>query len=666
MGEVEKGNLFFAKELYAPVMATKKRGRRRTQAEEEAEEEQELGALEEGGGEGFIGIYSTQEFDAMDPSAREDYIAHCKEYGVDATVFEARHNELIRRGWSKVAELVRMAPEEDTDGNRIKGLIRRFNEPDELQIREYAMKHCGGGTYRIFYYDDQRHIRANVQFEVAGRPKTAREQEDNRRDVDREERAQAAAAPTAQADPEKQFLRAELDRLNKETTTRRIDKLEDLIAKLAEKPAVAPEPRQSTADLVTAFGTALATAAPLLKLFVGDKNSGTDQMKMMVEMVEKTQKQQQDSLEKLAKNLKKEEGGPMAAATSKMLDLAIAKAMGAGDTDPQAIVMDIMKKMVPNLVDRSLEIAQLKAESDGGEKSMGERLLDQVSGLVEPLVASAAGRGAQAAGHMMPTQPMQPTQPGTPQPGAIGYQPVRTGAPMPGTMGNPNGPQVAPPQPGVYPHSTATPQQMPGAAPQQMPAQATPQPVAPTPVPPVAPVAPNPVAPQAPGAEAPAPAPDPSAHVQPAFYDLLLAYVQRGLGGHDLAEAVDDQVEKVQKGTDPGPPLLSEWAIEQLETVHPRLAVQFALSRAEPEKIAPFVEPTSQQIYPQVLAVLDDFARHFYDSENSDGAESDAPESSSDEPVPDLPIATEPSADAAVTIDEPVAPTMAPSAEETA
>lgn len=582
-----------------------KRGRRPTVADEELEEESALAG--EGFAEEFIGEISMQEFDAMPQPDREEYIDLLRAHGYDPSLYEVRGNEIARKGWSKIAELQRMEPEEDEDGRRIRGLIRRFSDPDELQIRQYAMNYCGGGQYQIMYYDDRRRMREKVVFEVAGDPKSSRDQERAKREAEREE-AHKPAPTLAGADPEKQFLKAELDRMREEATTRRIDKLEDLLTRLAERPAPAPEPKANTADLVTAFGTALATAAPLLKLFVGDKNSGVDQMKMMVEMVEKTAKENRESLEKLAKNLKSDDGGPMAAATTKMLDLAIAKAMGAGQQDPQAIVMDIMKKMVPNLVDRSLEIAQLKAENEGSQdKSMGERILDQVGDLVGPLVANATRQGGQAAMAAAPTMPMQPTPTAPFAPGAMPA--IRTGAPMMSPQANPNGPVVGAPQPGVWPYSQAMPGQ---PAPPQAPA-----PVVQAPAP--APVSHAPAGDPAGGPQAPVAPPNTAAHVQPAFYDLVIGYLQRNLSGDELAEYVDEQVEKVQKGEDPGPPILSEWAIEKLETVHPRLAVHLALQYAAPEKLAQFVDPNTNDIHIQVMAFLDDFARHFFDSDNGDG-----------------------------------------------
>lgn len=573
------------------------------------------------------------DFDNLAPDEQQAFLAAAADRGEDVSILRSRVNAKERRDWSKVAELVRLSPDYDEDDVKISGLVRRFNAPfNDLKIREYALKQHGGGEYAILYYDRNHQIAGREAFEVSGRTKSARETESLHAHEPEEEKPVVSevhgariggfGAPSSrESELERQMAemrhQQEIDRMRADHRS----ELRDMNAKI---DAVAAAPKTNgTAELLTALGVALAPFAPALieKLGTKSKDNLKEMMTFMQQQDEKHQQQIKDLL------VEKKTNDPMANATTKMLDLAIAGVLGP-KKDPEQLMYKMMETMIPNITEQALSIATMNMEK--GEDSGPMAMIEKFGDMVKPLLGGMGGGG------------------GAPPPQMPGYPPGYPQAPAV--------PMAAPPAPpgaqaGAWPYSGAPAAPVPQAAP--------PQPVLPPQAP--GPQA-QPVAPTAPGQQPVAPTAGQDYDIHPQLFILTKQWVDQGKDGTELAEMVDKQLEAVEAGQSPGPRFLSEDAIRMLEQYEPATLVDHFFAAAPAELLLPLHDP-SGAIAPHIKAFVIEFCDFFY-SDDDESEEDDAPETNPAAVAPTAPAApSAPAAPQAAAPTAPVAP-VAPAAPE--
>jgi hypothetical protein len=532
------------------------------------------------------------DFGDLSADEQEALITDAEERGEDVSHLRVRVNARKRHSWANVAELVRLAPEEDDDGVPIKGLIKRFNRPfDDLKIRDYALKHCGGGEYAILYYDEKHRFKDREPFEVGGRPKTARETEDSIVHTPEPEPEPTPRYEDVRDDSREQDFqrtiqemqhRQELDRLRAEHRAEQ-SRLEGKLDRLLNQPQ-----KNNTAELLTALGAALAPFAPAIaeKLTSGPKDHVKEMMSFMEKMHIEQQKALKDAL------AEKKHGDPIQNATTKMLDLAIMNALGP-KKDPEQLMYSMMEKMIPNLTERALDIAAMRMDRDDGDENKGPLgMIEKFGDMVKPLLMRNA-----------PPEGVAPSPyPGVPHP-AMQAPP----APLPH-------PAPAPIQPGVYPYTNApaepAPQAQAGQGAPSQPAPAGPMPGQPNPAPQPQPGQTAPTV-----QHTPADAPD----IHPQIFIFAKQYLDTGKDGSELAGWVDERLSHIEAGTgEQGEVrLLSEKAIEFLETVSPAAIIDHFFAAA-PAEILPYFCDPSGAVAPHARQFVLEFCDFFFSSDDHD------------------------------------------------
>lgn len=584
----------------------------------------------------------------------------------DADIAQSRVNAARRREGTRTAELVRLDPDEDDEGIPIGGVQRKFSPPfNDLSIRDWTRKHLGGGKYEILYYGARHEWIGRERFTIPGLPHPWRkqkklmdeEEETVRREVD--ESVGGASERELRLEAELNELREmlkrqERQRVEDERERQRREEIERLERKIEEASS---NKTGNMAELITALG---AAAAPLVQAMSDRMSASEDRRGEMKEVLAAQSKAAAESRAQIMEVLAlQNKSGGMEETMNKLMTTFMMERMKP-QANPQDFAFDMLKKVIPQAVTSSLEMAQAAAQPGGNDN-----MLDRVFEMVGPLVERATGaQQAQMGGPMPGQQPMLP-QGAMPMGGMMpGYQQqipphVRAqiaqaqaahqlalqqqAASAAAAAGQPPT-HVPAPQAGQWPYSQAT-QAEPAPPHAAVPNQQLPQayPYTPPTAPPAAAVPPQAAPPfmtgyaeqvmpgqqVAPTAPAPAPQQHPqtnpqAAHVNPALFLMMEQYLASGKSGEDLAAVVDDQIESVRTGQQAGPALLSEVAIGYLEQYPPNLVAPRIWEACPPEMMTKFVDPQTGQIAQHVKEFVFDFFDFYYGEDEEEAEMADA------------------------------------------
>lgn len=598
----------------------------------------------------------------------------------DADISQSRINAQRRRQAQRTAELHRLEPDEDEEGIPIGGIQRTFKPPfNDLSIREWTSRHLGGGKYEIQFYGDKHQWLGRERFVIPGLPKAWRkqrqliEESENRvrRDTDRDlgQPSERESRLEAELEEVRMMLKAQARQREEDEKDRR--HREEMEALRAEIRQVTTKKESNLPELITALGAAVA---PVMEALSTRMSHNEDRRGETKEMLSEMRRAADDSRKQVLELLAATSSKPnaMEDAMSKMVNTIILERMKPPQ-DPQTFAYDILRKVIPHAVDSSLEMARV-AQTGGGNDNMIERVLEMVSPLVERALPGATGQTPMLPQGAMPMGPQMPmAMPGYPYPQLPMRMPMQAPVQAP--------PQTAVPQAGQYPYSQArpvVPQPMP--QPMSQPVQRQPAPMQPAPMPqpapnyPVQPAQPQPVppqphVPQAPGiapsgmpnypapgqpvqpahalapasaqpstqpyiATAPTDQTNPiTAHIDPNLFVMMRGYLAQGKSGDDLADDVDDQIESVRSGQQQGAPLLSEKAIEYVESYPPQIILMKLWDACPQQLLAEFSLPDGS-VRPDVQEFALDFLHYFYDDEEEAEAGDAAASPATPGPVP--------------------------------
>jgi hypothetical protein len=628
----------------------------------------------------------------LDPETQAAVIDSLRAEGreEDADIAQSRVNAHRRRQGMRTAELIRLEPDEDEEGIPIAGVVKTFTPPfNDLSVRKWAQRHCGGGKFEIAYYGANHQWLTRERFKVPGMPNPWRKQNaltEESEDTVRRETDQAIGAASEReqhleseiAELRQMLVGNERKRIEEEKERQHREQIDRLERKIED--ATAGKNNNNLAETIAALGTALAPVMEAMTARLTHQDDRKGEIKELMGAVQNASEKSRDSVMEIMK-MNSKQSHPMDDAMSKLVNSLILQQMKPVQ-DPQAFAFDMLRKVIPQAVNTSLEMAQT-AQSGGGNDNMLERVFEMVGPLVE---RAMPGSGAAAPGQPMVPQGAMPMPPQMPQmPPGYAYPQLPMRAPMQPAV--PAQPQVVqPPQAGQWPYSQAQPAQPPQQpVPPYVPQQPTPMAPQPMPAPPPPPVAAPPPhvphIPQAPGVDPsaagrplpgqpvqivappppPAPAPTPvpgapvphpqtnptAAHINPNLFILMENFISNGRTGDELAEAVDDQIESVKTGQQVGPALLSEEAIGYMEQYPPEGIMMKLWDGCPPEQIERFTDPTTGHIRQDVQAFAVEFLGYYYDDDEEEAA---AAEAAAATPAPDAPAAP------ASTTDTPVEP----------
>lgn len=578
------------------------------------------------GGGGRVGV-SGDEREAFDPADEADAIADLSEKeqderlldlqrrGFDVSIVRARLNHKKRKQHAQTSELERLQPVKFPDGTQAAGTLDRFEAPfSELGIKDVARKVYGGGTYAILYYDGNHVIKHREVFTVPGKPKSTDEVTELKK---------TTPPPPAPPDQTGGYTpRFSPERDTENESLREQIRSQDLRTMLAEQDRRHQDQMRILTDAVKSLGEKkssslpdiIAAAAPFVPVFAAfvssrgkDKQDVGELMKAFRDQNNDTLRQMKDAIDTATRGQRND---PMAAATTKLVDLAIAKTLGTNNADPNAVYADIMKRAMPQMLDHMMEVATMARRDDGGDREDDGKLspkfiFEKAAAMLQPALEQLRNNRGMAAG---PASAM-PGMPGMPAPYPYPY---------------PYGPPPVQPTPGVYPYGAMPPPSVAPAPPGMVaapPMPAMPGPASAQPGPasagappgrPVQPVAPN-------GAPVPTvpvqPEGEPDIH--PQLFVLMYQFLQAGKTGADLAEAVDTELEEIAEKKKQGPRMLSDKAIDILEDTNPDLLVDEVLKAAPPQLLQPFLvapppaPPGAPQLPPQIAPHVRGFVLEF-------------------------------------------------------
>lgn len=712
-----KAPLWFVAMSKKQATAKRGRGRRATSPPEEDDSSQASEGASEADEESAASVLGVTLGDGdaeevllteLDSESQDAVIAALRAEGreEDADIAQSRVNAERRRRGTRTAELVRLDPDEDEEGIPIGGVQRKFTPPfNDLVIRDWTRKHLGGGKYEILYYGAKHAWLGRERFRVPGLPNPWRKQkklmDENEESVRRETDQSIGVASDREqhledelAELRQMLVGNERKRIEEDKERRHREQIERLEAKI--EAAIAGKGNTSLAETITALGTALAPVMEAMTSRLTHQDDRKGEVKELMSAVQTASEKSRESVMEIMK-MNSKQSHPMDDALSKLVNTMILKQMQP-QQDPQAFAFDMLKKIIPQAVKTSLDMAQ-NAAQPGGNDNMLERVFEMVSPFVERAMPGAASQqpampqGAMPQGAMPMAPVPQMPQMQMPQfPPGYGYPQTPMRALMqPAVVAQPQ--VVTAPQAGQWPYSQARPaaplpqqQMQPVQQPQQpaspyVPQQPTPMAPQPMPAPPQPVVAPPPQyapqvphVPQAPGVEpsgvlpgqqvlpgqpvvvAPVPpsvpmpapgmpgAPPPqhpqtnptAAHINPNLFILMGNFITQERSGDELAEAVDDQIESVKTGQQVGPPLLSEEAISYMEQFPPEAIMMKLWDGCPSEQLAQFTDPTTGLLHQNVQDFAIEFLHYYYDDDEEEAAVAEAAAAT---PTPDAPVA---------------------------